>query len=422
MLRRMRDLTVQSGNLGTNDRAALAANQNEPTQLQQEFDRINRDTRFGTQAVFTSFASATYDQFEPVVGTIAPSWLLNVGQEREIGFEVDGVVYTATLASNLTSYVDVVSALNAAASSDGTVLPGSSWSLTADDRLVFSDLSAPEVWGELVVENTTAFHLGLTGAIDQQALDTVGGLSVGAAVPVDFAALAGKTITFTVNGNVHSVTLDPPVDNLVGLVAALNGAVDGDGVRADVRGSWSDVDGVLQYNTWMEDNDDQFDSFAMDLDNTRRLGFGFGFSAFGTDAAAGAGQAVFQVGANAGQRVSVAIRPIDTQALELTGLDIGPDTSPERIDAALRAIDRAIGSVSANRAELGAFQNRMESTIRSLSVSVENLSAAESRIRDADMAMEMMEFTRSQILVQVGTAMLAQANLLPQMVLSLLRP
>jgi flagellin len=77
--------------------------------------------------------------------------------------------------------------------------------------------------------------------------------------------------------------------------------------------------------------------------------------------------------------------------------------------------------VSTNRADLGAFQNRMESTIRNVGVAVENLQAAESRIRDTDMAEEMVNFTRSQILSQAGTAMLAQANQVPQSVLSLLR-
>jgi flagellin len=77
--------------------------------------------------------------------------------------------------------------------------------------------------------------------------------------------------------------------------------------------------------------------------------------------------------------------------------------------------------VSTTRATLGAYQNRLEHTINNLNVSVENLSASESRIRDADMAQEMMSFTRSQILSQAGTSMLSQANQGSQGVLSLLR-
>ena len=89
--------------------------------------------------------------------------------------------------------------------------------------------------------------------------------------------------------------------------------------------------------------------------------------------------------------------------------------------AAIDTINTAITTVSTNRANLGAYQNRFEHTISNLSVTAENLSASESRIRDTDMASEMVSFTRSQILTQAGTAMLAQANQAPQQVLQLLR-
>jgi len=90
-------------------------------------------------------------------------------------------------------------------------------------------------------------------------------------------------------------------------------------------------------------------------------------------------------------------------------------------DAAITSIDTAIKTVSTVRADLGAVQNRFDHTIKNLNVAVENLSASESRIRDTDMASEMVQFTRAQILSQAGTAMLAQANQIPQGVLSLLR-
>jgi flagellin len=88
--------------------------------------------------------------------------------------------------------------------------------------------------------------------------------------------------------------------------------------------------------------------------------------------------------------------------------------------AAIDSIDKAIKSVSTTRADLGAIQNRFEHTINNLNVAVENLSASESRIRDTDMAQEMTNFTRTQILTQAGTAMLAQANQAPQGILKLL--
>ncbi len=90
-------------------------------------------------------------------------------------------------------------------------------------------------------------------------------------------------------------------------------------------------------------------------------------------------------------------------------------------EGAITAIDSAIKTVSTTRADLGAVQNRFDHTVKNLNVAVENLSASESRIRDTDMASEMVQFTRAQILSQAGTAMLAQANQIPQGVLSLLR-
>ena len=100
------------------------------------------------------------------------------------------------------------------------------------------------------------------------------------------------------------------------------------------------------------------------------------------------------------------------------GLDF---SSAAAAQASITKIDEKISSVSTARANLGALQNRFEHTVKNINVSVENLSASESRIRDTDMASEMVNFTRAQILSQAGTSMLAQANQIPQGVLSLLR-
>lgn len=96
-------------------------------------------------------------------------------------------------------------------------------------------------------------------------------------------------------------------------------------------------------------------------------------------------------------------------------------SSQEGSNSALSVIDKALGSLATQRADLGALQNRFESTISNLQNISENTSAARSRIRDADFASETAELTRNQILQQAGTAMLAQANAMPQWVLSLLR-
>lgn len=123
------------------------------------------------------------------------------------------------------------------------------------------------------------------------------------------------------------------------------------------------------------------------------------------------------VGPGSSDQLDVSLVDADVAALTLTGLSVGT------VGGALSAIvsiDDAIQAISSARATLGAVQNRLEHTVANLSVAAENLQAANSRIRDTDMAQEMMNFTRLQILQQAGTAMLAQANLSPQAVLKLL--
>lgn len=125
----------------------------------------------------------------------------------------------------------------------------------------------------------------------------------------------------------------------------------------------------------------------------------------------------FQIGANSSQNINVGIAKMDSSALFVSGLDV---SSSRSADAAVSAVNKSIEDVSAERSKLGAVQNRLEHTIANLGAASENLAAAESRIRDVDMAAEMMEFTKSNILNQAATAMLAQANMAPQSVLQLL--
>jgi len=126
--------------------------------------------------------------------------------------------------------------------------------------------------------------------------------------------------------------------------------------------------------------------------------------------------ATFQVGPEAADTIGVSINAVNTAGLGIGSLDLVNSAS-----AAIGLVDTAISSVSSTRANLGAVQNRFESVINSLQVATENLSASESRIKDTDMALEMTNFTKDQILLQAGTAMLAQANQVPQSVLKLLQ-
>ena len=133
----------------------------------------------------------------------------------------------------------------------------------------------------------------------------------------------------------------------------------------------------------------------------------------------------FQIGANVDQNERVYIGTMTAQALGLKGAQgndeqIGIST-PDSANAAIATVDNALMTVSKQRADLGAYQNRFETAAQGVGVAAENLQAAESRIRDADMASEMVEYTKNQILTQSGTAMLAQANSQSQNVLALMR-
>ena len=144
----------------------------------------------------------------------------------------------------------------------------------------------------------------------------------------------------------------------------------------------------------------------------------FGFTAASTTTAAAGTGGTFQVGANSGDTINLVIQGVSTTSLAITGINVTTDAGAA---AALTALDTAISSVSSNRGTLGAVQNRFESMINNLSVTTENLMASEGRIRDLDMASEMVSVTKNQVLQQAGTAMLGQANQIPQSILSLLR-
>lgn len=135
----------------------------------------------------------------------------------------------------------------------------------------------------------------------------------------------------------------------------------------------------------------------------------------------GSGKAgfTFQIGANKGQTMTASIATMNANALGISAAQLSVATSGSA-SAAIGLLDTALSKVSAQRANLGAIQNRLQHTINNLNVASENLTSANSQIRDVDMAKEMASFSKTQILVQAGTAMLAQANQAPQAVLKLL--
>ena len=245
------------------------------------------------------------------------------------------------------------------------------------------------------------------------------------AAPAAFQALApADTFTIAIAGNAAvsvtgltagtgTTTAKQVADDLASKVnAALTAAGSVHGGNVTVKTSAGTTGAVFTMEVAGLKNGQ---GFAL-VDGTNTPLADLGLTGTVNNAAGTGGQ--FQIGANSTQNdtLNISIASVSASALGLSSIDLTVDTG-----AAITAIDAAIASVSTQRGELGAKQNRFESMINNLQVTTENLVASESRIRDTDMASEMTNFTKNQILSQAGTAMLAQANQVPQSILSLLR-
>jgi flagellin len=323
ILQRMRDLSVQASNSGSQDISARSAAQQELSQLNNELDRIGGTTRFGGQTLLN--------------GTAAKA----------------------------TGSVTVTSA---------GVTGGGTFTLSG----TFSDAANPPVTSDLTTTPglvTLAAGTYTTTSQYQSALQTALDVTVKAGDPSGLITpgLVKATVTDTGNGkwqvDLTTNSVGTAKNFGIALGSTVGGVGDPTGVAAVVSGNQSE----------------QFTG-------------------------------TFQIGANQGEQLGIQFQGISATILSTKNLDLV--ATPE---AAISAIDAAITTVSNNRANLGAYQNRFEHTIASLNVAVQNLSASESQIRDTDMASEMVSYTRNQILSQAGTAMLAQANQAPQSVLKLLQ-
>jgi flagellin len=216
-----------------------------------------------------------------------------------------------------------------------------------------------------------------------------------------------------------------------GLKTAVRNAQDGVSVVQTAEGALQEVHSILQRGRDLQvqaangsNNQTSLDGINAELnslaDEIEAIGTRTDFN--GVKLLDGTANLQFQVGANSGDQVSVDLTGVDlTGAAGALRTAAGANTGGVGDTTQIDLINTEITDISGARAKMGASQNRLEHTINSLSVAVENMSASESRIRDTDMAQEMMSFTKNQILSQAGTAMLAQANQAPQNVLQLLR-
>ncbi|MEN8259179.1 MAG: flagellin [Pseudomonadota bacterium] len=418
ILQRIRELSVQSGN-ATNSASDRQALQSEVNQLKAEIDRIANTTSFnGRKLLDSSFTAQTFqvgaNANETISFTVAGARAGDLANSSVSG--VNGTANQGTGAAQ-TASADLTGVDNTIATQTLTV-SGKFGVGTVD---VVAGDSAFTVASKV---NAASDSTGVTAEAETTA--TLDNLSLGAG--------ASATVSFKLDsgGSVATISATVSTTDLSALAAEINKTTGTSGITATANGGTLTLSQADGKDIRIEDFSTGTDADTIDFTNTSggaSAPVALTGGAAANDSSIAAGYVTFDssssfsvtsdVTAAAGSVLNnVAAGDVVASSQSLvSAIDIGTQNGAQ---AALKVIDAALAQVNNSRADLGAIQNRFESTIANLSTTSENLAAARSRIRDADFAQETANLTRGQILQQAGTAMLAQANALPQNVLSLL--
>lgn len=476
MLQRMRQLAVQSAN-GTNTDSDREKIDIEIKELLKQIDYTGNSTEFNTIKLLDSKTTSTFAGISQssldALSAKLPGWLNDsiVAVSGQLGIDLPNSPVNRPM--NITYYYDSGTQTGA---SMGTADGGATLTLSVNlyaffdssgnlkdegilDTLIahevvhalqFTEMSYALTGGNEANENW--FTEGLSMAIQGGNLFAVTDRNVNAVNPFDSdyrsAYEAVKVLHEITVGGISDfideleggATLDTAFANTTQSVAGTElAAATGSSDFANVADflTWfnsNGTNGVLNYLNTSADFTNtvsgaitngsvQGSSSALTLDQTIANGTGTGtfsthFSANFTNPGSSTPDFYYQIGANAGQTTTMTKANLTAKGL---GLDQVDYTTQDGSLSAIGAVDAAIGIVSQMRSEYGAIQNRLEHTMRNLDNSEENLQASESRIRDLDMAKEMMKFTTFNILTSSYQAMLSQANQIPQGVLQLLR-
>jgi flagellin len=402
-LQRLRELSVQAANAtnSLSDRASLDA---EAQQLTSEITRVASQTSFnGLNLLDGSFASQSFQ-----VGA-------NANQTIDISRIADA--RATGLGSNTLALAGTAMGVATAAAADNSagngVLVEADLTLTTQNggtTAAFGYAAGADAKAIAAAINTNASSIGVTATATNST--TLSGLS-----------LAG-TVTFNLNGAAVSAAVTDPTD-LTALMGAINGAQGTTGVTATFTSSANKTSLTLTSSDGRDIAVDTFSSTGAGnqtvvLDaagSNRTLTEGGNDSSIktGTVSLSSSKGAITAANSNATVFNAATSTFSSVASMSLAG------STGANAQNAISVIDSALAQINSSRADLGAVQNRFGSAIANLATTAENLSASRSRIQDADFAAESAGMTRNQILQQAGTAMLAQANSLPQNVLSLLR-
>lgn len=384
ILQRMRELSVQASN-DTNTIEDRKAIQKEIDQLRDEINRISETTEFNTKTLLDgSCERKTYSNNTKVN-------IISMSDEVEVkDYKITGVV--AGTQASVTS-----GSLGTALAGGGTVTKDMAGviNINGEDVKINEGDSLADVY-EKLRNKCDDLNIELQP------------MKAGAEASIDDA----DSLMFTTKRYGVSQHIDIYSNNTE-LSAAL-----GIGSSLSSRGTDATItlgDGFSTTATYRADGNDVYVSDNSGFEMKINLLEGAGDA---TLTVLDAGYITLQIGANEGQTVDVNIPEVSTATL---GIDLLNVCTRDGAGEAITLLDAAISEVSDIRAKLGAYQNRLESAIRSLDISSMNLTEAESRIEDVDMAEEMTQLTQLQVLSQAGTSMLSEANNKPQMILSLLQ-
>mgnify|MGYP000940174889 CR=1 FL=1 len=377
ILQRMRELAVQAAN-DTNTDVDRAELQKEIEQLIDEIDRIANTTEFNTKKLLNGGASVAAD-ITPA-GNAEASFINIIGGSADTKVGAEVVVSEATMATAASATVSLSSAT--ALDDDYTItINGVSFEFNNGDTI------------EEVIDTVNSAGIGASAYLDASGdlvfeADTVGSKSV---LNINMAANGAGSLSLDKSGVIYGTDATAIVQSTDASPVDFSYTAEGNVITiqsGDAKGLQFELVNAFSGT----------DTLTLTVTNNGGLNM--------------------HIGANENQTMYVSIGDMRAAALGVSGVDV---TTAVNAENAITTVNNAIEKVSTERARLGAYQNRLEHTINNLGASAENLTAAESRIRDVDMAKEMMEFTKNSILQQAAQAMLAQANQMPQGVLQLLR-
>lgn len=375
ILQRMRELAVQSASdtNSANDRAEI---QKEISQLSSEVNRISTSTEFNNKKILTGTLGVTVSD---------TTTLGNV----DMGSDTKAATYTI----NTTGVVLATSReIDITAVADNLV--------DANGTLVINGTSIETKVGENVAtlaDRINSAKIGVTATFD----------SVTHVLNIKTDDV-GADATLSISAGVQDIVLTASADDDSADAASITAGQNLQNfIATDITGGAVAVSSISIKDNTVTVNDGSAKGLTFTVKQDG-----------GSDTITTGSALTLQIGANENQEMSLTINNMSSASLGVDAVDV---TTQGGAKAAITTIQNAIDTVSGERSKLGATQNRLEHTIKNLDTSAENLQAAESRIRDVDMAKEMMEFTKNNILTQAAQAMLAQANSAPSGVLQLLK-